>query len=419
MIDLDSWQEIFATLRKNRLRTWLTGLGVFLGIVILLVMLGFGAGLEQGVKKNMAGFATNAVFAWGQRTSVPFAGMPANRPIQFDNRDVEALRRLDSIEHLAPRNQLGGFRGGFNVKYKGETASAQVSGDYPAFARVQEPVMKAGRFIDDHDILERRKVAVIGTGVMEELFPRGADPMGEYIEVSGVYFRVIGVFGTRQTGQNADRTLSTIHVPFTTFQQAFHFGDRVGWFAITGKPGVDAIELEQEVKTLLSANHKVAAEDDMAIGSWNAGKEFGKMNSLFLAINLVLGFAGIMTLAAGVVGVSNIMLISVRERTKELGVRKALGATPWAIVKMIVSESVVLTAIAGYLGLVAAVAGFEAFNTWILPTLGSDIPLGPLSVSLKVAAGSGFILVVFGALAGVIPAFHAAKIQPVEALRTE
>jgi putative ABC transport system permease protein len=419
MIDLDSWQEIFATLRKNRLRTWLTGLGVFLGIVILLVMLGFGAGLEQGVKKNMAGFATNAVFAWGQRTSVPFAGMPANRPIQFDNRDVEALRRLDSIEHLAPRNQLGGFRGGFNVKYKGETASAQVSGDYPAFAKVQEPVMKAGRFIDDHDILERRKVAVIGTGVMEELFPRGADPMGEYIEVSGVYFRVIGVFGTRQTGQNADRTLSTIHVPFTTFQQAFHFGDKVGWFAITGKPGVDAIELEKEVKTLLSANHKIAAEDDMAIGSWNAGKEFGKMNSLFLAINLVLGFAGIMTLAAGVVGVSNIMLISVRERTKELGVRKALGATPWAIVKMIVSESVVLTAIAGYLGLVAAVAGFEAFNTWILPKLGSDIPLGPLSVSLEVAAGSGLILVVFGALAGVIPAFHAAKIQPVEALRTE
>jgi putative ABC transport system permease protein len=419
MVDLDSWQEIFATLRKNRLRTWLTGLGVFLGIMILMAMLGFGSSLESGVKKNMAGFATNAVFVWGQRTTVPSAGLPINRPIRFNNADVEALRRLDSIEHLAPRNQLGGFRGGFNVKYKGETASAQVSGDYPAFAKVQEPVMKAGRFIDDHDIAQRRKVAVIGTGVMDELFPPGADPMGEYIEVSGVYFQVIGVFGTRQTGQNADRTLSTIHIPFTTFQQAFHYGDNVGWFAITGKPGINAIALEREVKELLGQNHKIAAGDDEAIGSWNAGKEFGKMNALFLAINVVLGFAGVMTLAAGVVGVSNIMLISVRERTKELGVRKALGATPSAIVKMVVAESVVLTTIAGYTGLVAGVSGIEAFNAWLLPRLGSDVPLGPMSVSLFAAAAAGATLVVFGALAGVIPALHAAKIQPVEALRTE
>jgi len=419
MIDLDSWQEIFATLRKNRLRTWLTGLGVFLGILILLAMLGFGSSLEAGVKKNMAGFATNAVFAWGQRTSVPHAGLPANRPVEFDNRDVEALRRLESIEHLAPRNQLGGFRGGFNVKYRGETASAQVSGDYPAFAKVQEPVMKAGRFIDDHDVEERRKVAVIGTGVVEELFPSGAEPMGAYIEISGVYFQVIGVFGTRQTGQQADRTLSTIHIPFTTFQQAFHYGDRVGWFAITGKPGVDAVALERDIKDLLGERHKISPDDDMAIGSWNAGKEFGKMNSLFLAINIVLGFAGVMTLAAGVVGVSNIMLISVRERTKELGVRKALGATPWVIVKMVVSESVVLTVIAGYLGLVAGVALLESFNRWGLPLLGADTPLGPASVSLTAAGIAGLVLVAFGALAGVIPALHASKIQPVEALRTE
>ena len=419
MIDLDSWQEIFATLRKNRLRTWLTGLGVFLGIVILMAMLGFGSALENGVKKNMAGFATNAVFVWGQRTTVPAAGMPINRPIRFDNDDVKALGRLESIEHLAPRNQLGGFRGGFNVKYRGETASAQVSGDYPAFAKVQEPVMKAGRFIDDHDIRDRRKVAVLGTGVIEELFPPGVDPIGEYIVVSGVYFQVIGVFGTRQTGQNADRTLSTIHIPFTTFQQAFHYGDQVGWFAITGKPGVDAADLERQVKEILGQNHKVAPGDDEAIGSWNAGKEFGKMNALFLAINIVLGFAGVMTLAAGVVGVSNIMLISVRERTKELGVRKALGATPSAIVKMVVSESVVLTVIAGYLGLVGGVAGLEAFNNWVLPRLGEDVPLGPATVSLFAAGAAGAVLVAFGALAGVIPAFHAAKIQPVEALRTE
>ncbi len=418
MIDLDSWQEIFATLRKNRLRTALTGLGVFLGILILMAMIGFGSSLESGVKKSMTGFATNAVFVWGQRTSVPYAGLPMGRRIDYDNKDVAALRRLPSVELLAPRNQLGGFRGGATAKFRGKTTSAQVSGDHPDFQFVQQPVMKAGRFIDELDITERRKVCVIGTGIYDELFRKGEQPIGQYLEIKGVYFQVIGLFGTRQTGAQADRTLSTIHIPFSTFQQAFHYGDRVGWFAITGKAGVPAAELERQIRQLLAQNHKISPDDAMAIGSWNAGKEFNKMNSMFSAINLVLGFAGLMTLAASVVGVSNIMLISVRERTKELGVRKALGATPTAIVRMIVSESIVLTMIAGYLGLVMGVAGLEVWN-WVLPRLGSDVPLGPAVVGLGTAVAAGVVLVLFGALAGVIPAYHAAKIQPVEALRTE
>jgi putative ABC transport system permease protein len=418
MIDLDSWQEIFATLRKNRLRTFLTGLGVGLGIWILLLMIGFGSALEVGVKRGMAGFATNAVFVWGQKTSLPYAGLPPNRPVEYDNGDVEALRKLPEIEHLAPRNQLGGFRGGFNVRYNGKTGNFSVAGDYPAFQYVQTPLMRFGRFIDELDVRDRRKVCVVGEGVVQELFPPGADPIGKYIEISGVYFQVVGVFGTRQTGQNGDRTLKTVHVPFTTFQQAFHFGDRVGWFAITGKSGVSAEALEQQVKSVLSERHKIDPDDDQAIGSFNAGKEFGKMNAVFAIINIVLGFAGLMTLAAGVVGVSNIMLISVRERTKEIGVRKALGATPIAIVKMIVSESVVLTTIAGYLGLVAGVATLEGLGA-ILADAGDKVPFGPPEVGLGVALAAGAITVAFGALAGVIPAYHAAKIQPVEALRTE
>jgi putative ABC transport system permease protein len=418
MIDLDSWQEIFATLRKNRLRTFLTGLGVFLGIVILMIMIGFGRSLESGVKTKMAGFATNAVFVWGQRTSMPYAGLPPNRPVAYDNRDVEALRRIDEIEHLAPRNQLGGFMRGFNVRYQGKTGSFSVAGDYPAFQYVQMPIMKAGRFIDALDIDERRKVCVIGTGVVDQIYPRGAEPIGTYLDINGVYFQVIGVFGTRQTGQQADRTLNTIHVPFTTFQQAFNFGDRVGWFAITGKSHVSAAALEARVREVLSQRHKISPDDTMAIGSWNAGKEFGKMSGLFLVINVVLGFAGLMTLAAGVVGVSNIMLISVRERTKEIGVRKALGATPIAIVKMIVSEAVVLTVIAGYLGMVAGVAVLEVWE-WVVTKLGDEIPFGPADVGLGIAVTAASVLVLFGALAGVIPAYHAAKIEPVEALRTE
>jgi putative ABC transport system permease protein len=418
VFDLDAWHEIFATLRKHLLRTILTGLGVFLGILILMTMVAFGGALEAGVQKQMSGFATNAVFVWGQRTSMPYAGLAPNRQIVYDNNDVEALRRLDEIEHLAPRNQLGGFMGGFNVRYQGKTGSFQVAGDYPEAQYVQLPVIKAGRFIDQLDMQERRKVCVIGTGVVEQLYPPGAEPIGTYIEVSGVYFMVVGVFGTRQTGQQADRTLNTIHIPFTTFQQAFNQGDKVGWFAITGKPHVDAAALEQKVREVLARNHKINPEDTQAIGSWNAGKQFGKMSKMFFVINAVLGFAGLMTLAAGVVGVTNIMLISVRERTKEIGVRKAMGATPLAIVKMVVSESVVLTAIAGYLGLVVGVLALEGVGS-VLKKAGDDLPLGALEVDLSLAALAGIVIVVFGALAGVIPAYHAAKIQPVEALRSE
>lgn len=418
MLDLDAWQEVFATLRKNRLRTFLTGFGVWIGIVILLVMMGTGRSLESGVRKNMAGFATNAVFVWGQRTSMPYAGLPPGRQVRYDNGDVEALRQLDEIEHLAPRNQLGGFMGGFNVKYGGKTGSFTVAGDYPDVQHVQTPQIEAGRFLDPLDVAERRKVAVIGTGVVDQLYPPGAEPIGTYLEISGVFFQVIGVFDTRQTGDNKERTVNTIHVPFTTFQQAFNYGDNVGWFAITGKPHVSAAALEEKVREVLQQRHKIHPDDDMAIGSFNAGKEFGKMTSVFLVINLVLGAAGAMTLLAGVIGVTNIMLISVRERTKEIGVRKALGATPSTIVRMIVTESVVLTAIAGYLGMVSAIGLLRAFDA-VITQVGDELPFGPTNINFSVAVAAAITLVVFGALAGVIPAYHAAKIQPVEALRTE
>jgi putative ABC transport system permease protein len=418
MFDLDSWQEIFATLRKNRLRTALTGLGVFLGIVILMIMVAFNRSLEAGVKKQMAGFATNAVFVWGQRTSEPWAGLPPNRPVEFDNADVEALRRLKDIEHLAPRNQAGGFQRGAIVKHGGKVGTFQVMGDVPAFQYVEEPLMRAGRFLDDLDLAERRKVAVVGEGIIEQLYDEDEPRIGSYIEINGVYFQIIGVFGTRQTGQQADRKLNTIHVPFSTFQQAFNVGDKVAWFAITGYPHVSAETLEDEVRGLLERRHKVAPTDEMAIGSWNAGKHFTKMTTLFTVMNWVMWFAGTMTLAAGVIGVVNIMLISVRERTKEIGVRKALGATPLIIVRMIVSEAIVLTMIAGYLGIVAGTALIEAWIR-VIPFLGESAPFAEPNVGLGLAVAAGLVIAVFGGLAGVIPAYHAAKIQPIEALRTE
>ncbi|MBC7974923.1 MAG: ABC transporter permease [Myxococcales bacterium] len=416
ILDIDNWREVTATMRKNKLRTTLTGLGVFLGIVILLLMIGFGRSLEKGVKRRMAGFATNAVFVWGQRTTKPYAGFPLGRQIEYDNRDIDALARLPGVLHVAPRAQRGGFMQGSNVRYGTKTGAFQVSGDYPAFQYVQTPVMRAGRFLNQRDLDDSRKVAVIGESVAEQLY-EGADPIGTYVEANGVYFQVVGVFGTLQTGQQADRIVNTIHIPFTTFQRAFNYNDRVGFFAIVGQPGVHGEELEAQIKTTLKQRHHVAREDDSAIGAWNTSKEFGKMNMLFFLINLVMWVAGTMCLLAGVVGVSNIMLITVRERTKEIGVRKALGATPASVVRMIVSEATVLTVIFGYLGVVAGVVLLELAGK-VLEKL-PDLPFAPPDPNLTIALSAAGVIVVFGSLAGVLPAYYAAKISPIEALRTE
>lgn len=415
-LDLDHWYEITATLRKNKLRTVLTGLGVFLGIVILLLMIGFGRSLERGIQRRMAGFATNAVFVWAQRTTRPYAGLPLGRQIQYDNRDIDALARLPGVLHLAPRAQRGGFMQGSNVRYGARTGSFQVSGDYPEFQYVQTPVMRAGRFLNQRDLDEWRKVAVIGEGVVKQLYD-GADPMGTYIQANGIYFQVVGVFGSKQTGQQADRILNTIHIPFTTFQRAFNYTDRVASFAIVGQPGVNGGELEDQVKATLKQRHRVAPDDDSAIGAWNTSKEFGKMNMLFFLINFVMWVAGTMCLFAGVVGVSNIMLITVRERTKEIGVRKALGATPASVIRMIVTEATALTVLFGYLGVVAGVALLELVGKVLEKA--PDLPFAPPDPSLAIALTAAGVIAVFGALAGMLPAYYAAKIQPVEALRTE
>ena len=411
-LDLDNWREITATLRKNKLRTFLTGLGVFLGIVILLLMVGFGRSLEKGVQRRMAGFATNAVFVWAQTTAKPYAGFPINRQIRYDNRDIDALAQLPGVLHLAPRNQ----RGGNNIRYGTKAGSFQISGDYPAFQYVQTPVMRAGRFLNPRDHEERRKDAVLGEGVVEQLY-EGSDPMGTYIQIHGMFFQVVGVFGTRQTGQQADRVLNTIHIPLTTFQQVFNAGDRVGSFAIVGTPDVSGDELEDRVKTVLKQRHQVAPDDESAVRAWNTSKEFGKMNMLFFLINMVMWVAGTMCLLAGVVGVSNIMLITVRERTKEIGVRKALGATPASVVRMIVSEAAALTVLFGYLGVAAGVALLELMGSFLEKR--PDLPFAPPDPNITIALVAAGVTAVFGVLAGAIPAYYAAKIEPVEALRTE
>ncbi|RMG19610.1 MAG: ABC transporter permease, partial [Deltaproteobacteria bacterium] len=353
MLDLDRWEEILATLRGNKVRTVLTALGVFWGLFMLTLMLGFGSGLEEGVRQNMRGLAANSFFIWGQRTSKPYAGLQAGRPIDFDNGDLEAVRRLPGIRYFAPRNQLGGWRSGATVVHGTEAGSFSVMGDFPAIQYISPVEMVAGRFLNQLDIDERRKVAVIGRRVYETLFPGGQSAIGERIRIRGIDFSVVGVFDTLQQGGHAERKLSTVFVPFTTFQRVFGIGEKVGWFSVAARDDVDVEALEEAVRDLLKQRHKVAPDDEDAIGSWNAGREFGRIRGLFRGIRLFIWVVGLITLLAGVIGVSNIMLIVVKERTREIGIRKAVGATVASIVGLVVQESVVLTTLAGCLGLLA------------------------------------------------------------------
>jgi putative ABC transport system permease protein len=417
MFDLDNWQEVWATLRSNRLRTFLTAFGVFWGILMLMVMLAFGSSMQKGTQRQMKGMATNLLWVWSQSTSIAYDGLPPGRQVKFDTSDIDVLRRLPGIEWFAPRLQLGGWMSGYNVSYEGKTGSYTVYGDYPDFRHILSFEYQAGRFINDRDIAESRKVVVIGQAVRDELIPADVNPIGRYLKISGVYFEIVGITKTLRSGGQGDRDAHTVFVPFSTLKSAFHVGDRVGFFALTARSGTDGPELERQVRATLAQRHHISPDDQLAIGSFNAFVFFGKFETFFMVLQIVSWVVGGATLLAGVVGVSNIMLITVKERTKEIGVRKALGATPASIIAMVVKESVVLTALAGLIGVVAG-TGVIALWGHILEGM-PDSPMGPPILSLQTVMTAVAVLVSAGGLAGIMPAAHAASIKPIEALRTD
>ena len=420
LFDLDHWQEIKTALLRNRLRTALTAFGVFWGIFLLMVMIGSGGGLRNGVMRGFAGSATNSFFVWTQRTQLPYRGMPAGRTIQLDNGDVQAIRdKVKEVAIAAPRNQLGGFGGGNNVTRGRKAGGFNVTGDYPDIASIQSFRMLSGRFINPYDVEEVRKVAVIGRRVRDLLFERGEEAVGQSIEIRGVYFQVVGVFSSMQSGEDAERESSTIFVPFPTFQRAFNFGNQVGWLAVVAKPEVRASVAEKNVLAVLKERHRVAPNDARAFGHFNLEEEYQKVQGLFQGIAVLVWLVGIGTLAAGAIGVSNIMLIIVKERTKEIGIRRAVGARPSAIVAQVVLEAVILTSIAGYVGMVAGIG--------LIQLVGSLLPQGGdgnmMFVNPDVGVGQALrtlaILMAAGVLAGLAPAQRALQISPMEALRSE
>ena len=416
MLDLDAWQEVWATLRSNKLRAFLTALGVFWGVFMLILMLGIGNGLERGVIRNLSGLTNYSVYVWPQRTSLPFKGLQPGRYVHLSEADVAAVARTEGVEHLAPRLQLGTWRGPQPVNYGAKKATFTVMGDYPEFAYVEPLFLEAGRFINPRDMAEQRKVVVLGQEVRKTLFGE-TNPIGKYVQIKRVYFQVVGVIGTLKSGDDGEHILATVYVPFTTFVTAFNPKDKVGWFSLTARRDRPAALVEENVRHAIMQGHRVDPNDTEAIGSYNAAKKFQQLQGLFVGIRKFVWFVGTLTLFSGMLGVSNILLIIVKERTKEIGVRKALGATPMSIISLVVAEGLVLTGLAGYSGVVFGVLALEAAGRAVraLP----NAPLSQPEISLQVVLIAVLVLIVAGAVAGIVPARHAARVHPVEALRAE
>jgi len=419
LFDFDHWQEIRNALTSNKLRTFLTAFGVFWGIFMLVVMLGSGNGLQNGTMQEYRDGATNSFYVWTRSTSKPYRGLPAGRSFDLNNHDTVVLKeQVPEVQVVAPRNQLGGYGSGNNVSHGSHAGAFNVMGDHPEIRAIESVRIESGRFLNTLDLMERRKVAVIGSRVAEVLFEPDEDPVGDNIQINGVYFKVIGVHRPRQTGDQGDRAGQTIYVPFTTFQNAFNFGDQVGWFAITSQPTVPASIAEEKVLTVLRRQHRIAPDDERALGHYNTEEDYKKVQGLFVGIRVLVWIVGIGTLAAGVIGVSNIMLVIVRERTREIGVRRAVGATPVSIMAQIVFEALVLTGLAGYLGLMAGIAAVDGTAFFLEKSGASTRMFVDPNVTLGSALMALGILILSGTVAGLIPAQRAVRVSPVEALRS-
>jgi putative ABC transport system permease protein len=418
ILDSDNWQEIFEALRKNKMRSLLTAFGVFWGIFMLILMLGAGNGLRNGVIRDFEGSATNSFFMWAQQTSKPYKGMQANRSFQFNLADAEALRtNMKGAEIIAPMIQLGGYQNENNVIRGLRTAAFSVYGIEPDLSKIQQFRLQEGRFLNHADLTECRKVAVIGGKVLEKLFMPGENPIGAYIKINGINFMVTGLLNGAGSGHQAREQDESIYIPFTAFSRAFNTGNRIGWLSVKTRSDVPAEEAEEQAMNILKKRHLIAPDDNRAIGHWNMQKEFDKLNGLFTGIEWLVWIVGLGTLLAGIIGVSNIMLIVVKERSREIGVRRAIGATPFSIVSQLILESVVLTAAAGYGGLLAGIGLLELVNTFV-PS-GEDMLFSNPGVELHIAVRALLLMMAGGALAGLIPAQRALEISPVEALRTE
>jgi putative ABC transport system permease protein len=412
LVSLDRWQEVFITIGRNKLRTALTTISVAWGIFVLVALLGLGTGLDNGLRKNFARDATNSVWMMANKTSVPHGGYDIGRRIMFQNVDYDDAKKVTGIDHISGTHFIAGNGWGSMYVTRGNKANAfQINATHPDAFKLEAHEIVMGRFLSDSDVTEKRKSTVIGRPVRDFLFTPDENPIGEWIIVNKVPFQVVGVFSD-PGGQEQERQ---IYIPVSTAQLSFNGADKLGAIAFTvGDANAEESKaIVDKVTAQMAERHNFDPNDRQAVRVWNNVENFSRFKMMFLGISIFVIVIGLGTLAAGVVGVSNIMMIAVKERTKEIGVRKALGATPYSIVFMIIQESVFLTSIAGLLGLAGGVG-----VCGLLGKLKNDFILNP-QIDLTVGIAATVFLVIAGALAGYFPARAAARVNPVQTLRDQ
>ena len=408
LIDKDTWQELRESLTKNKLRTVITMIGVWWGILLLIGLLGSAKGIENKFSVQFGDYATNSVFIWGQSTSKAFKGYQEGRRPRLKFSHLEKIKnQVKGIKFLLPRTSkdVQVVRG---VQYD----NFGLSGDFPLLDQIQKKNLISGRFINQLDVDDSKKVAVISDDVYKQLFDIDEKAIGEFIKINEISYKVIGVFEQGDFDFGGE-----LHIPFTTFRDVYNQGDNIGWITVTGEDGYNIRQIENDVKLVLKNLTYVHPDDNRAFGSFNLGELFERFEGFLMGMQFLTWFVGIATLIAGVFAIGNILLITVKERTKEIGIRRAIGATPFEIKRQIVLESIFLTIIAGIFGIIS--------GGWILIAMDSAFGSGPdsvlinASVPILVVFISLIILVVFGTLIGLIPANRATSIKPIDALREE
>ena len=340
-IDLDSYREILDTLTRNKSRSFLTGFGIFWGVFMLVALIGGGKGLKEMLNQNFEGFATNSAMVWAQPTTKAYKGFRKGRLWEMDYKDVERLKqRVPELDVVSPVL----FSNGGTAYYGDRKSSVGINGVQPDYQRVIEPKMYYGRFLNDMDIAQHRKVCVIGKKTYKDLFPGGGDPCGKFIRVDSVHYQIVGVdYNTSQGMSFGGEAGTTMLMPITLMQQTYNMGNDVHMIAVTGKKGVVMTDIAPRIRETVARRHTVDPTDEKGVMVFNTEVLFQLLDSLFKGVNFLIWLVGLGTLLAGAIGVSNIMMVTVRERTTEIGIRRAIGATPRNILSQIISESIVLT----------------------------------------------------------------------------
>ena len=411
-IDIDTCEEILITITRNKTRSLLTAFGVFWGIFMLVALIGGGQGMQEELKSQFEGFATNSGFIAAQKTSEAYKGFRKGRWWDLEMEDVDRVRNVDGVALATPSIALWG-----QVAVYGDNKyDSSVKGLYPEYEQIEHQEMTYGRFINDVDIKESRKVCVIGKRVYESLFKPGEDPCGKYVRVNGIYYRVIGMCSSEGNVNIQGQASEAITLPFSTMQQTYNLGKKLHVVCFIMKPGVKVKDVQPEVERLVKAAHYIAPDDKQAVMLLNAEAMFSMMDNLMIGVRFLIWMVGLGTLFAGAIGVSNIMMVTVKERTTEIGIRRAIGARPKDILQQILSESMVLTTIAGMAGI-----SFAVFVLQILEKAANDpgVIKTHYQVSFGLAIGTCILLIALGVLAGLAPAYRAMAIKPIEAIRDE